>query len=102
VPEGFDLAEHIGLPRWRYRKGGSPFTAKVWFDREVWWWVKDNWGCFGMAEDEPEGGTLCVEVEDTEAFLGAVLELGLYAEVKGPPFLRKKMVEALEQVLEAH
>lgn len=102
VPEGFDLRTHVGLARWRQGKGGPPFTARVWFDKEVWWWVKENWGSFGTAQEGSEGGVLSVKVQDADAFVGAVLEFGLHAEVKEPEFLRARLVGILERIVEAH
>jgi proteasome accessory factor B len=102
IPEGFALEKHVSLPRWRRPGNAPPFAAKVWFDKEVWWWAKENWGAHGAAREEPQGGTLEVEVGDADAFLRALLELGIHAEVKAPERFRGQAVAALERIVEAH
>jgi proteasome accessory factor B len=102
VPNNFNLRDHFAFPRWRQRKSGVPLAVKVWFDSEVWWWIKDNWGPFGTVQDEPGGGVLNVQVQDADAFVEAMLEFGLHAEVKEPQSLRLQMVRVLERIMEVH
>lgn len=102
IPKGLDIRSQVDLPRWRQGKDGPPFRAEVWFDKEIWWWVKENWRWLGRDQKDLGGGVLSVEVHDADAFLGAVLELGVHAEIKGPPFLRRKMVETLKELVQAH
>lgn len=102
VPEGFDLREHLGIPRWRRSKGTPPFEAEVRFDEEVWWWVRDNWVDFGSMEEDRGGGRLRTQVRDAEALIGTVLEFGGHAEVKEPEFLRQQLCTALERIVSMH
>jgi len=102
IPQGFDLQAHVGVPRWSHPSFTPSFTAKVRFDKEVFWWVRENWGIYGSIEEEADAGILSVEVRDPDAFVDAILEFGRHAEVREPKSLRNKAISALERIVEAH
>lgn len=98
LPEGFRLEDHLGRPPWAFRKA-EPVVARIRFDPDIAWMVKQSQTAGDQWTDLPEGGgVLERSVSEPEALVKWVLRFGFHAEMVSPPELRKRVIDALRAV----
>lgn len=93
-PAGFDLRGELDAHPW---EAGSDelVVATVEFSSDMAWWAART------LKVDHDGGPLTVElpVANVDAFIGWILSFDEAAEVKGPPELRRQVVERVEAAL---
>ena len=102
VPEGFRIADYVGVPPWLFGKAKA-ITVRIRFDREVAFMVRlrpapgDEW------ETEPDGAeVLTRRVTNPDALLTWVLGFGCHAEVVEPEEFRNQVIERLRRIEQLH
>jgi len=102
VPQGFRIADYVGLPPWLFGKAKET-SVRIRFDREVAFMVRlrpapgDEW------ETEPEGTeVLTRRVTNPDALVTWVLGFGRHAEVVEPEGFRDQVIERLRRIEQLH
>jgi len=101
VPADFSLDDIAASRPWEYG-GRPPFEARVRLAPELAFLADRTFAGAQVVERSKRGVILSFPVSDGEALLRAVLPLGERAEIVGPPELRRRAREVLEDLLERH
>ncbi len=97
VPRDFDLDSFSSKQPWEFDEGEET-TATIRFAPRIAWWVEQSFAARYNYTTRPDGaGVLELSVRNLEALLSWVLSFGEDAEILGPPELRHKMREWLEE-----
>ncbi len=101
VPPDFRLDEVASARPWEYG-GREPFEARLRLAPELAFLAERTFAGSQVVERSKRGLVLSLPVSDGEALLRAVLPLGEGAEIVGPPELRRRARELLEDLLARH
>ena len=100
IPPGFSLRARVGVAPWEMT-AGPRVRARVRFDADVAWMIRENVRPGQTFSEEADGGGILeIDVSDEAALVRWVAEYGARAEVLAPPALRERMRKHFKEILE--
>ncbi len=101
IPADFELSKVAVARPWEYPRH-APIEATLWLSPDLAFLADRTFAGSRRAGKTKKGVTLALDVADGDALLRAVLPLGPGAEIVGPPELRARAREILEDLLVRH